>query len=66
MSEETIQLLAYIKQTDREIDGMLKDRELVRKKLIEIEPGLDLFIKEMVLAPKEDTIELGGKDGKVK
>ena len=70
MNEEAIQYLAYIKQIDKEMEGMLKDRETVRQKLIEIVPGIDNMpeFKEMQLAPKEDVkiYEIGGQDGKIK
>lgn len=68
MNEEAIQYLAYIKQIDKEMEGMLKDRETVRQKLIEIVPGIDNIVKEMQLVPKEDVkiYEIGGQDGKVK
>ena len=61
MSEEIIQLLAYIKETDREIEGMLKDRETVRQKLIQIMPGAEHIVKEMELTPVEEKT-IGGQD----
>ena len=68
MNEEAIQYLAYIKQIDKEMEGMLKDRETVRQKLIEIVPGIDNIVKEIIVIPKEDinVYEIGGQDGKTK
>lgn len=60
MNEEAIQLMAYIKQTDNEIKGMLKDREMVRQKLIQILPGAEQIIQEMELTPVEEKT-IGGQ-----
>jgi len=65
MNEEAIQLMAYIKQTDNEIKGMLKDREMVRQKLIQILPGAEQIVQEMELTPVEEKT-IGGKDEKIK
>lgn len=65
MNEEVIQLMAYIKQTDNEIKGMLKDREMVRQKLIHILPGAEQIVQEMELTPVEEKT-IGGQDGKTK
>lgn len=65
MNEEVIQLMAYIKQTDNEIKGMLKDREMVRQKLIQILPGAEQIVQEMELTPVEEKT-IGGKDGETK
>lgn len=65
MNEEVIQLMAYIKQTDNEIKGMLKDREMVRQKLIQILPGAEQIIQEMELTPVEEKT-IGGQDEKIK
>jgi hypothetical protein len=62
MNEEVIQLMAYIKQTDNEIKGMLKDREMVRQKLIQILPGAEQIVQEMELTPVEEKT-IGGQDG---
>lgn len=62
MNEEAIQLMAYIKQTDNEIKGMLKDREMVRQKLIQILPGAEQIIQEMELTPVEEKT-IGGENG---
>lgn len=65
MNEEAIQLMAYIKQTDNEIKGMLKDREMVRQKLIQILPDAEQIVQEMELTPVEEKT-IGGKDEKIK
>lgn len=65
MNEEAIQLMAYIKQTDNEIKGMLKDREMIRQKLIQILPGAEQIVQEMELTPVEEKT-IGGKDEKIK
>ena len=62
MNEEVIQLMAYIKQTDNEIKGMLKDREMVRQKLIQILPGAEQIVQEMELTPVEEKT-IGGQNG---
>ena len=62
MNEEVIQLMAYIKQTDNEIKGMLKDREIVRQKLIQLMPGAEHIVHEMELTPVEEKT-IGGQDG---
>lgn len=70
MNNDACEVYAYIKLIDKEIEGMLKEREQFRQKLIQLVPGIDNMpeFKEMQLAPKEDVkiYEIGGQDGKVK
>ena len=70
MNSDACEIYAYMKLIDKEIGGLLKEREQYRQKLIQLVPGIDNMpeFKEMQLAPKEDvkTYEIGGQDGKAK
>ena len=67
MNNDTCEIYAYMKLIDKEIEGMLKEREQFRQKLIQLVPGIENMpeFKEMQLAPKEEdikTYEIGGQN----
>ena len=57
MEDEAIEIYAVIKQIDKELEGLLKERETARQKLIELLPNIENAVPEMVLAPKEEEIK---------
>ena len=65
MTDKIIETYAVIKQIDKEIEALLKERETYRQQLIQIMPGAEQIVKEMKLAPVEEKT-IGEKDEKTK
>jgi hypothetical protein len=54
MNKEVIELYAYMKQLDTEIESILKEREIVRQKICELAPGIENSLREVEIKPKEE------------
>lgn len=53
MTDEQLNMYAYIKQIENEIKSLLQEREMIRQKLCEKVPGIETVLKEMELKPVE-------------
>lgn len=53
MTDEQLNMYAYIKQIENEIKSLLQEREMIRQKLCEEVPGIENVLKEMELKPVE-------------